>query len=167
MTELVLFYVFAASALGAAVLTVTARNIFHSALYLALSLFGVAAIFALLGSYFLAGLQVLLYVGAIVVLAIFVISMTKHITGAARAGASRGVVPALLVSLLSGGLLIGAILRTGWAGPALKPPAGLTDDAVTVGRAILSDFVIPFEVVSVLLLAALLGAIAIIARDEA
>lgn len=159
-----LFYTFAASILTAAVLTVTVRNVFHSALYLALSLFGVAAVFALLGSYFLAGLQILLYVGAVVVLSIFVISMTKHITGAGTAKTGRRAVPALLTVLASGALLTNAILRTDWGAP-FAHSYGAGTDAASIGSHILSDFVIPFEAVSVLLLAALIGAIAIIAKD--
>jgi NADH-quinone oxidoreductase subunit J len=166
MTEAVLFYAFAGTAVIAALLTVTVKNIFHSALYLALSLFGVAAIFGLLGSYFLAGLQVLLYIGAVVVLSIFVISMTKHVAEASGASASRGRLPALLTALLTLGLLVSAIARTRWetaAGPAVN---ALSDDAAAIGRHILTDFVLPFEIVSVLLLAALLGAVSIIAKDN-
>lgn len=169
MTELVLFYAFAAVVLVWALLTVTARNVFHSALYLAMSLFGVAAVFALLGSFFLAGLQVLLYIGAVVVLSIFVISMTRNISGAAGAQFTGLKAPAAVVALLTGGLLTLAVTRTPWETPYSPSAAagGLADDAAAIGLHLLSDFSIPFEAVSVLLLAALLGAVAIIAKDNA
>lgn len=167
MTEAILFYLFAGTAVIAAVLTVTVRNIFHAALYLALALFGVAAVFGLLGSYFLAGLQVLLYVGAVVVLSIFVISMTRGADGHTGAKAGRRTLPALLTALLTGGLLASSIALTRWPEGVTPPPGTLADDAAAIGRHILTDFVLPFEAVSVLLLAALIGAVAIIARDNA
>lgn len=169
MTELVLFYVFAAVTLVWAVLTVTAKNVFHSALYLAMSLFGVAAVFGLLGSFFLAGLQVLLYIGAVVVLSIFVISMTRNITGVSGAQLNGLKAPAAAVAALAGGVLAFAAAGGDWGATYAPsaPAGGLADDAVAIGLHILTDFAIPFEAVSVLLLAALLGAIAIIARDEA
>lgn len=169
MTELVLFYAFAAVTLVWAVLTVTAKNVFHSALYLAMSLFGVAALFALLGSFFLAGLQVLLYIGAVVVLSIFVISMTRNITGGSGAQLNGLKAPAAVVSVLTGVLLAFAAARGDWGTPYTPSAAagGMADDAVAIGYHILTDFAIPFEAVSVLLLAALLGAIAIIAKEEA
>lgn len=169
MTEQILFYFFAAVVLIWAVLTVTARNVFHSALYLAMSLFGVAAVFALLGSFFLAGLQVLLYIGAVVVLSIFVISMTRNITGAPGTQFTGLKAPAAAVALLTGGLLTLAVTRTQWGAPYSPSPAagGMADDAVAIGQHLLGGFALPFEAVSVLLLAALLGAVAIIAKDNA
>lgn len=167
--ELVLFYIFAAVTLVWAVLTVTAKNVFHSALYLAMSLFGVAAVFGLLGSFFLAGLQVLLYIGAVVVLSIFVISMTRNITGVSGSQLNGLKAPAAAVAAATGALLAYAVTRADWGMPYIPSAAsgGMADDAVAIGQHILSVFAIPFEAVSVLLLAALLGAVAIIAREEA
>lgn len=168
MVELVLFYAFAALIIFSAVLLVTARNVFHGALYLASTLFGVAAIFALSGSFFLAGIQVLIYIGAVVVLLIFVINLTRQIAGSSAAQINEAVVPAMITSLLTVALIVLAVLRTDWATRIGRSVAQTeaADNTAVIGTQLLTNFAIPFEVVSVLLLAALIGAIAIISRDN-
>ena len=164
MVGAILFYSFAAVIVISALLMVSARNVFHSALWLALCLFGVAAIFVLLNAYFLAGIQLLLYVGAVVVLALFVINLTKAITGKEQKQVNAQVIPAILVSMLTGVLILLAVLKTDWSTRMAQNVA--EDKTATIGRLLLTDFVVPFEVVSVLLLAALIGAIVIVAKDE-
>ena len=164
MVESILFYSFAAVIVVSALLMVTARNVFHSALWLALTLFGVAAIFVLLNAYFLAGIQVLIYIGAVVVLALFVITLTKSITGKDSKQMNGQVVPAALVSLLTLVLILLAVLKTDWGTRMAQSVA--EDKTALIGKLLLTDFVVPFEVVSVLLLAALIGAIVIVAKDE-
>jgi NADH-quinone oxidoreductase subunit J len=168
MVELVLFYAFAGVTIFAAMLMVLSRNIFHSALFLALTLFGVAALFAMMGSFFLAGIQVLLYIGAVVVLTLFVINLTKQVVGQDAPQINEHVIPAILVSLLSGTLIILAVLRTDWGTRIAQSVAQLekTDNTAVIGGQLLTNFIIPFEVISVLLLAALIGAIAIVSRDR-
>src|SRR5512147_924555 len=116
MAEAILFYALAALTVISALLTVTVRNIFHAALFLALCLLGVAAIYVTLGAYFLAVIQVLIYIGAVVVLAIFVINLTRQVTGTAVTLTRRWILPAALVSALTASLIIIALLK--WAGPA-------------------------------------------------
>ena len=168
MVELLLFYAFAALTVFSAALLVTSRNVFHGALYLAVSLFGVAAIFALAGSFFLAGIQVLIYIGAVVVLLIFVINLTKQLAGSSAAQINEAVWPAVITSLLTVTLIILAVLKTDWVTrigrSAAQAEAG--DNTAVIGTQLLTNFAIPFEVVSVLLLAALIGAIAIVSRDR-
>jgi NADH:ubiquinone oxidoreductase subunit 6 (subunit J) len=168
MVELVIFYAFAALILLSAVLMTTSRNIFHSALYLALCLFGVAAIFVLLNSYFLAGIQVLIYIGAVVILTIFVINLTREITGKLIPQTNKQVIPAILASLLTAGLIILTVLKTGWGARLGQSVAKMsnTDNVGLIGRQFLTDFVLPFEIASVLLLAALIGAVVIVSKDE-
>jgi len=173
MAEVILFYALAALLLLSAGLVVTVRNIFHAALWLALALFAVAALYVMLGAYFLAAIQVLIYIGAVVVLAIFVINLTRTVTGAPVTLSRRWVIPAALVSALTACLIVLALLKSGGPGshamsaappaPALAPGQ---DSAAVLGRHLLGDYVIPFELVSVLLLSALIAAIAIVGKDR-
>jgi NADH-quinone oxidoreductase subunit J len=176
MAETILFYALSAILLLSAGLVVTVRNIFHSALWLALALFTVAALYVMLGAYFLAAIQVLIYIGAVVVLAIFVINLTRTVTGAPVTLTRRWVIPAALVSALTACLIVVALLKSagpagllagasgGSALPALEAP--LQDTAAILGRHLLGDFVLPFELVSVLLLSALIAAIVIVSKDR-
>ncbi len=163
---LIIFYLMAFLIIVSAVLMVTSKNIFHSALYLAAVLFGVAGIFVLLNSYFIAGIQVLIYIGAVVVLAIFVINLTRKITGEEIPQFNKKVLPSFIVSLLSIALIILAVLKTDWFKRIQGKVAASMDNTTIIGRQFLTDFIIPFEVVSVLLLAALIGAIVLVAKDR-
>jgi len=164
MAETIIFYMAAAVVLVSAVLMAVSRNIMHSALYLALTLLGTAAVFVLLNSYFVAGIQVLLYIGAVVVLTIFVISLTREITGKSEAQLNSQVLPAFLTAAAAAGLIILAVLKTDWHSRA--PSKTALDNTADIGRLFLTDFVIPFEAVSVLLLAALIGAVVIISSGK-
>ncbi len=164
MAEMVLFYALGALCVTSAALVVTVKNVFHAALYLALSLFAVAALYVMLGAYFLAAIQVLIYIGAVVVLAIFVINLTRTVTGAPVTLTRRWVIPAAIVSALTACLIIIALLKA--AGPATAPPPPNADSTPALGRHLLGDFVLPFELVSVLLLSALIAAIAIVGKDR-
>jgi NADH-quinone oxidoreductase subunit J len=164
MVDTILFYIFAVLLVASAILVVTVKNIFHAALYLALSLFVVAALYVTLGAHFLAAIQVLVYIGAVVVLAIFVINLTRNITGAAVTLTRRWVIPAVLVAALTTCLIVVALLKSSL--PSGAPPQPATDTTAVLGRHLLGDFVLPFELVSVLLLSALIGAIAIVGKDK-
>jgi NADH-quinone oxidoreductase subunit J len=144
---------------------VFSKNIFHCALYLASALFGVAAVYILLNAYFIAAVQVLIYIGAVVVLTIFVINLTKEITGGKPALVNRQIFPAIIVSALTAALIILALLKsqTGMVGVKGALTADFTQE---IGKQLLGNFVLAFEVVSVLLLAALIAAIVIVAKDE-
>lgn len=168
MVELILFYAFAGITIFAALLMVLSRNIFHSALFLALTLLGVAALFAMMGSFFIAGVQVLIYIGAVVVLTIFVINLTKQVMGQDATQVNDHVIAAIITSLLSACLIILAVLKTDWGTRIAQSVAQseLTDNTALIGRQLLTNFVLPFEVISVMLLAALIGAIAIVSRDK-
>ena len=163
MADAVLFYAFGSLLVASAVLSVTVRNIFHAALYLALALFAVAAIYITLGAYFLAALQIMVYIGAVVVLAIFVINLTRNLTGAPVSLSRRWIVPAILVSGLTASLTIVALLK---AGPRGTPPPLEADSTATLGRHLLGGYVLPFELVSVLLLSALIAAVTIVGKDQ-
>ncbi len=164
MVEAAVFYGFSALILLSALFTVTSKNVLRSAVWLAVCLLGVAAIFMQLNAYFIAGIQILLYVGAVVVLAIFVINLTRQIAGKDAPQSNGQVLPAVLVSLFTAALLSAAVIKSGWAGKILAKTG--QDNTEQIGRLLLTDFVVPFEAVSVLLLAALIGAVVLVASEE-
>ena len=163
MAESILFYAFAGTIILSALFMVGSRNIFHSALWLALCLFGVAAIFVMLDAYFLAGIQVLIYIGAVVVLSIFVINLTRKITGKEEAQLNKQVIPAFLACALGLALIILAVLKTNMN--SMFSHKISVDETAVIGRLLLGDFVLPFEVVSILLLVVLIGAVVVVSRD--
>jgi NADH-quinone oxidoreductase subunit J len=159
----IIFIVIAVITLGSALLVVTTRNLVHAALWLILALFGVAAVFVLLAAPFLAVAQVVIYVGAISILLIFAIMLTRRVAEDSGPQVNPGWGWAALVSIaLLGGL---AWLLSNWQGLFSPPPtleAG-ADPLRELGQALVSpaQYVLPFEVASVLLLAALIGAIVV------
>jgi NADH:ubiquinone oxidoreductase subunit 6 (subunit J) len=145
----------------AGALVVTTRNVVHGALYLVAVLGSIGAVFLLLGAEFIGWVQILIYVGAIVVLVLFAIMLTRAPMG--RQATDNQQRPVALV--VAGGVfavLTWLVWHTfGHARISLRTPARIAD----VGRSLFSGFVLPFEAVSVLLLAALVGAIVIARRD--
>ncbi|MFE2355995.1 NADH-quinone oxidoreductase subunit J [Streptomyces parvulus] len=144
--------------LGAAVLTVTTRQLVHAALWLVVALGGLAVEYLLLTAEFIAWVQVLIYVGAVVVLILFGLMLTRAPIGRSPDADSGNRWAALTVALASAAALVWVVVdafRATWIdldGPA----AGST--AVT-GASLFQHWVLPFEALSVLLLAALVGAI--------
>lgn len=168
MTPLqILFLVVAAITLIAAVMVVTTRNLVHAAMWLVLSLFGVAVFFVLLYAGFLAAAQVVVYIGAIAILIIFAIMLTQGVAKVNHPQLNSNWGWALAISAALCGALVWAL--SGWSGfsaqaPALSPKL---DPLRQLGEALVAPnaYVLPFEVASVLLLAALIGAI-IVAFDK-
>ena len=143
---------------------VTAKNVVHAALYLVVTLAMVAGAYLILAAEFVAWVQVLIYVGAIVILFLFGLMLTKAPIGReALDNQRRGVALLVGVALLAG--LVFLILDAfPWGGPKIDPGTGT---AAAVGTSIFSRFVLPFEAVSFLLLGALIGAIVLSRRDDA
>jgi len=157
----ILFFVFAAVILGSAFMVVSARNLIHAALWLVSTLFGVAALYAMLDAGFMAVVQVVIYIGAIAILFIFAVMLTRREARDKGPGLNANWWTSALMSIL---VFVGlALLLSKWGGISMTSkdlPAGF--DAVGVlGSALVSPdaFVLPFEVASVLLLAALVGAV--------
>jgi NADH-quinone oxidoreductase subunit J len=159
--EQIIFLIVGAVTLISGLLVVTVRNLVHAALWLVAALFGVAILYTLLNASFLAVVQVVVYIGAIAILFIFAVMLTRR--QAADTGASVNKnwwVGALMAVLTFAGL---AYLLQSWSGfsnQASAVPSGF--DAVNqLGNALTSPqgYVLPFEVASVLLLAALVGAV--------
>lgn len=168
MLDAIAFYTLAAFILGFAVLVVTARNTVHSVLFLVANFLCVAVIFVLLSAEFLAVIQVLVYAGGIVVLYLFVIMLVNlarrtDIPVDRRRQSRLGfVLGAVLLAEIS------AILVYSAGRPAIEPvpgPATTLGNTETLGMLLYTDYLVPFEVASMLLLVAMVGAI-VLARKE-
>jgi NADH-quinone oxidoreductase subunit J len=161
--EKIIFLVIAAVTLGAAVMVVTARKLIHSALWLILALFGVAVVYGLLDAGFLAVAQVVIYIGAIAILFIFAVMLTRRVMNDTDSQNNQyWWVAAPLSVLLFGGL---TWMLSSWQGFSTELPK-LTPEAKSgmlkqLGQVLVSPdgYVLPFELASILLVAALIGAI--------
>jgi NADH-quinone oxidoreductase subunit J len=164
----IFFYAIAAVMVGAALVVVTSRNVVRSALALIVVFAGVAAQFIILAAEFVAITQVLIYIGAIMVLMLFGIMLTRARIGrdvdATNDHWWAGVLTALLLVGVMGYALVDA-----WGDDPLPAEREITLDGsntAAVSDSVFSQYLIPFEVVSVLLLAALVGAIVIARKDR-
>lgn len=154
--ETIAFGVLSTVIVGSALGVVLSKNLFHAVLWLALALTGTAGIFLMLDADFLAAVQLLLYAGGIVTVVVFAIVVTERLVGeritqTSRRLAGGGIVCAALLTLLV--LAIGRQPMT-----LVRPPAPV-DLTKTIGVEVLTRFVLPFELLAVLMLTALLGAI--------
>lgn len=147
---------------GAAVKTVTSSNLVHAALYLAMSLTGIAGVFLVLHADFLALVQIVVYVGAVAVLFLFGLMLTRAPIGReALDSQNRGLGIAVSSSLF---VVLSILIVGAFRGTSVPEVAGAP--IADIGMAIFADWVLPFEVLSMLLLAALIGAI-VLSRREA
>ncbi|HSE70105.1 MAG TPA: NADH-quinone oxidoreductase subunit J [Nocardioidaceae bacterium] len=152
------FLLLALVAVASALLVVTTRNMVHAALWLVVTLGAVAGTFLVLAAEFVAWVQVLIYVGAVVVLLLFALMLTKAPTGPQPDLDARRAAPAAVVAVLVAALL-GTTVVAGFREVELDLDAAVVGSAEVTGSTIFSQWVLPFEVLSVLLLAALVGAI--------
>jgi NADH-quinone oxidoreductase subunit J len=165
----IFFYAIAAVMVAAALVVVTNRNIVRSALALIVVFAGVAAQFVLLAAEFVATTQVLVYIGAIMVLMLFGIMLTRARIGRDPGSTNThwpvGVATAVVLAAVMGYALIDQ-----WGDDALPADRQVAtvngSNTATLGDAMFSQYLVPFEVVSVLLLAALIGAIVIARKDR-
>jgi NADH-quinone oxidoreductase subunit J len=159
--EQIIFLIVGAVILVAGLMVVTVRNLVHAALWLVVTLFGVAVLYALLNASFLAVVQVVVYIGAIAILFIFAVMLTRRQAADTGASVNKNWWAGALVAVVTFAGL--AFMLQSWSGfskqAAVIPPGF---DAVNqLGNALTSPmgYVLPFEVASVLLLAALVGAV--------
>ena len=159
----ILFWVLAAVMAFAAIRVVTSRNLIHAALYLVATLLGAAAIYVLLFAEFVAWVQVLVYVGAIVVLMLFGLMLTRADIGKGNFDNDQRLLAAVCSAAVFG--VTSYVLVDAFEGQEINLDRAAGTSTANVGDAIFSAYVLPFEVVSVLLLAALVGAVVIARRD--
>lgn len=157
----IIFLITAAVILGSAFMVVTTKNLVHAALWLIVTLFGAAVLFATLNAGFIAIVQVVVYIGAIAILFIFAVMLTRREMNDTGPGLNKGWwLSAVTAVGLFGGL---TWLLQGWDGLSKAAPAIPSEfDAIgELSHALVSPeaYVLPFEVASVLLLAALIGAV--------
>ncbi|MFN7551948.1 MAG: NADH-quinone oxidoreductase subunit J [Pseudomonadota bacterium] len=169
-TELALFYAFAAVTVGAALGVVTVKNTVHAALLLVLTFFSCACLWLLLRAEFLAIVLVLVYVGAVMVLFLFVVMMLDIRTDTLREGFARYLPVA---GAVAGIMLAQMLALIGW-NAALQLPAPDVDGAMMagtsntewIGRALFTEYILPFEVAAVILTVAIIAAIALTLRHR-
>ncbi len=157
----IIFWVFAVLMLGSAVIVVHGKNLVRSVFALLATFFSVAVFYAMLGADFLAGAQVLIYVGGILTLILFGVMLTNRIYNLNLSTSTFQVVPGGMVALAVFVLLTTVITRTPWSQASIIEDGPTT---ATIGRSLMTEYVLPFEVASVLLLVALLGAAMLVRR---
>ena len=155
---LAVFYFFAALATVGGVMTITRRNAVHSAVYLVLTFVAIAAIYIQLGADFLFAVQVLVYAGGILVLFLFVIMLVNLEEPRRFSGGRMRLAASGAVTLVLFGILASTFARSAPVGVAAAPQA-TEGNLQAVGAMLYTQYILPFEVVSVLLLVAMIGAI--------
>ncbi|MBI4778820.1 NADH-quinone oxidoreductase subunit J [Candidatus Desantisbacteria bacterium] len=157
------FFVLAAIGIVCGVLVVTVRNLVHAVLFLAVFLLSVAGLFITLNAEFLAIIQVFIFVGAIVVLFMFLIMLTHKVSDMAVPQGNRLKGVALVISGVLFYLIFYILKAMKWNEAA---DTAITGDVSRIGKLLLGQYVLPFELVSFVLLAALVGAIVIARKGE-
>lgn len=153
--------------LGSALLVVTIKNLIYAALWLLVCMGSVAVEYLLLGAELLAWIQVLIYAGAVIVLFLFGLMLTKAPIGPTEELDVRNRWPALIVGLGAAGTLVTVVVQAyqhTWFDPRYSAAAGQVGSPHSLGAQLFKYYVLPFEVLSVLLLAGLVGAIVLSQR---
>jgi len=159
----IIFYLFALITLVSAWFVVTTRNVIYSAFFLLFTFFGVAGIYVLLAADFIAVVQIMVYVGGILILLLFGVMLTNKMTNVdIRTGATH-----LLPASIATGILMGAVVSvmvfTEWK---IQPTEAPVTTLKALGTLLLTDYVLVFELLGLLLLVALIGAASIARREK-
>lgn len=157
-----LFLLVAAITIGCGFIVVFSRNILHSGFALLGTFAGVAGLYGLLSANFLMAVQILVYVGGILVVILFAVMLTRSIENAGNSNPSKGIIPATLSGLVLAGSLIFIAVKYPWK---VLPPAAQSSTVDAIGNELLGAYLIPFEVLSVVLLAALIGAVMLVRKE--
>ena len=158
------FWVLATVMAVSAIRVVTARNVIHAALYLVATLLGAGVLYVLLLAEFVAWVQVLVYVGAIVILMLFGLMLTRAPIGKGNFDNDQRLLAALCAGAVFG--VTSWIMVDAFEGQKINFAVERPATSENIGEIIFSSYVLPFEVVSILLLAALVGSVVIARRDE-
>ncbi|SDX27360.1 NADH-quinone oxidoreductase subunit J [Paenibacillus sp. CF384] len=164
--EFVAFFVFSVLIISGAVLMVSFTKVVHMVVSLAAVFIGIAGMFVLLEAEFLAFVQVLIYAGAVSILMIFGIMMTKHQEGEAEQAKPLRETLTAIGALALFGILFYAIRQSEFPEPEQPLMPSSADNTMEIGKLLFTGYVIPFELVSVLLTVAFIGAI-VLAKKEA
>lgn len=170
----ILFFVIAIVMVGAAFAVIFARNIVHSALYLAILFAAAAGIYILLSAEFIAIIQVLVYAGAVSILILFAIMLTRNSSSPRSNSFNKGWVISLITCVILGAAIIVPLMQSpkvidGTSQPSLTTAQVTQNNVARIGQLLYSpleySYVLPFEIASFVLLAAIMGAIVIGRRD--
>tara|TARA_B100000029_G_scaffold308364_1_gene301066 strand:- start:502 stop:990 length:489 start_codon:yes stop_codon:yes gene_type:complete len=156
-----IFIVLAITTVLSSVYVVTSKNLVRSAVALFFTLFGMAGFYVMLYADFVAGAQILIYVGGVLVLIIFGVMLTNKMDKPSIANSSQNRIIAGLVSIVFFMIQVAVIITTPWENDGVV----LDETVKEIGRMLMKEYILPFEVVSILLLAALIGA-ATLARKK-
>jgi NADH-quinone oxidoreductase subunit J len=159
--EAAVFYVFAAITVLSGGVVVLARSLIYSAFALLFTFFGVAGLYVILGADFLAATQLLIYVGGILVLLLFGVMLTHKLYDLDLRSEVTQFLPGIIVAAGLFAILSATALRTRWATGPGRPPSATTAE---FGQLFMSQYLLPFEAASILLLVALMGAAMIVRR---
>jgi NADH-quinone oxidoreductase subunit J len=157
----VVFYFFAAMTVISAGIVVFARSLIYSAFGLLFTFFGVAALYVFLGADFIAAAQLVIYVGGILILLLFGVMLTHKLYNLNLKTETYQFFPSLLAALAVFATLLGVMMKTSWHSPGALPDNPTTAD---IGVLFMKDFILPFEIASIFLLVALIGAAMIVRR---
>lgn len=153
-----IFYLFAAVTLLSALMVVTNRNIVHSAFYLLFTFFGVAGLYVLLAADFIAIVQLIVYVGGILILLLFGVMLTNKITNVEIRTGTINLVPAVIGVGLLAGALLAAVINAPWKVNNIEQAVPTTN---ILGTLLLQEYLLIFELLGIVLLIALIGAASI------
>jgi len=158
----VVFYLLAGITVVSAMGVAFSNNIVYSAFALMGALLGAAGLFVMLAADFVAVVQIFVYVGGILVLTLFAVMLTHRVADVRISNRSMGRLPALLALLVVGGVMVRTIVSTAWHSvePAVPQPT-----IEGLGNGFLTEYILPFELASLVLLAALVGAV-VLSRKE-
>lgn len=157
----IIFYLFAAMTLISAFFVVTNKNIVHSAFFLLFTFFGVAGIYVLLGADFVAIVQLIVYVGGILILMLFGVMLTNKITNVEIKTGTTNILPAVVGVGLFTGALLAAMINSDWITINSEIPLQTTG---SLGHLLINEYVLIFELLGIILLVALIGAASIARR---
>lgn len=161
--DVVAFWGLAVLLIGSALAVVLTKNLFHSVLWLALSLTAVAGIFLSLDAEFLAAVQLLLYAGGVITIVVFAIVVTERLVGERITQVSRRLFTGVI---LAGALLVALLRFLRGAELPVERPVVAVDVTRVLGQVLMTEFVLPFELLAVLLVIGLLGALYFARPDE-
>lgn len=159
----IIFYLFALITVLSAFIVVTTRNVIYSGFSLLFTFFGVAGIYVLLGADFLAIVQIMVYVGGILILILFGVMLTNKITNVDIRTGTVHLLPAAIGIGILFGALVSVMVLTDWKTSDVTIPITTT---YSIGRELLTNYVLIFELLGLLLLVVLIGAASIARRDK-
>jgi len=159
----IIFYLFALITIGSGIIVVNSKNIVHAGFSMLLTFFGVSGIYVLLGADFIAVVQIMVYVGGILILLLFGVMLTNKITNVEIRAGSVQVIPAVIGLGIFTAVLYYVMSSTNWRTESFEIPLTTSFE---IGSVLISEYILIFELLGILLLVALIGAASIARRDK-